>query len=636
MSAIRPEDFLARYWGHPSFRQGQAEVIDSVTRGTDTLALLPTGGGKSVTYQIPALMGGGLTLVISPLIALMKDQVDQLKSKGIRAEAIHSGMSYTQIDRILDNAVYGGLKLLYVSPERLRSDLAEARIRQMNIDLIAVDEAHCISEWGYDFRPAYLEIATIRQWVPRAPVLALTATAIPQVVADIQDKLSFTDGKVIRTTFRRTNLAFFVEDRPDKEQAMLNWLKNLSGSAIVYVRSRKRSADYALFLTERGIPAKAFHAGLPAAERMGLQEAWQQDEFPVMVATNAFGMGIDKANVRVVIHMDLPDSLEAYYQEAGRAGRDGLPARAVLLAGQHDLNKLMRQFEEQFPPLPEIRQVYRALGSYFQLAYGSGAMTSFDFDLLDFAHRFNFAPTRVLSSLRILEESGWLSLSESVFQPATLWLTSGPQDLYQYQLKNQKIDHLVKTVQRLYQGLYQYPVAIQLTQIMQVSGYSEEQITRLLQFLHQSNVLEYRPMRDKPQLQFQLARQDADQLQFDTRLLNFRKDRQRDRIQAIDDFLHTSDCRQQAILAYFGEASSEPCRQCDRCLEQAGRQVDRPADEEVQARLRQLFQAQEEWTMAEIQRQFSPQETVQLKRILQDWSDEGLIRESYGKLILDT
>ena len=296
----------------------------------------------------------------------------------------------------------------------------------------------------------------------------------------------------------------------------------------------------------------------------------------------------------------------------------------------------MRQFEEQFPPLLEIRQVYRALGSYFQLAYGSGAMTSFDFDLLDFAHRFNFSPTRVLSSLRILEESGWLSLSESVFQPATLWLTSGPQDLYQYQLKNQKIDHLIKTVQRLYQGLYQYPVAIQLTQIMQVSGYSEEQITRLLQFLHQSNVLEYRPMRDKPQLQFELARQDADQLQFDTRLLNFRKDRQRDRIQAIDDFLHATDCRQQAILAYFGEASSEPCRQCDRCLEQAGRQVDRPADEEVQVRLRQLFQTQEEWTMAEIQRQFSPQETVQLKRILQDWSDEGLIRESYGKLILDT
>lgn len=636
MAAIQPEQLLARYWGYPSFRQGQAEVIDAVTRGQDTLALLPTGGGKSVTYQIPALMGEGLTLVISPLIALMKDQVDQLKNKGIRAEAIHSGMGYGQIDRILDNAVYGGLKLLYVSPERLRSDLAEARIRQMKIDLIAVDEAHCISEWGYDFRPAYLEIATIRQWIPRAPVLALTATAIPQVVKDIQEKLAFRNQKVVRTTFRRTNLAFFIEDRSDKEQAMLNWLKDLNGSAIVYVRSRKRTTDYAHFLTERGLPAKPFHAGLAASERIDLQEAWQKDEFPIMVATNAFGMGIDKANVREVIHMDLPDSLEAYYQEAGRAGRDGLPARAVLLAGQHDLNKLLRQFEEQFPPIQEVRQVYRALGSYYQLAYGSGEMSSFDFDLLDFAHRYNFQPVRALSSLRILEESGWLSLSESVFQPATLWLKSGPQDLYQYQLKNQKIDRLIKTVQRLYQGLFQYPVAIQISQIMEVSSFSEAQINQLLHFLHQSDVVDFRPMRDKPQLQFQLARQDADQLPLDMRLLNFRKERQRDRIQAIDDFLHTTGCRQQAILSYFGEQTEEFCGQCDLCLGRAGQAIDRPADQHIRTRLRHLFQEQEAWTIAEIQRQFAPEETTQMKRILQNWSDEGLIRESYGKLILDS
>ncbi len=630
-----PEDILKTHWGYSAFRPGQKESIISILDGKDTLTLLPTGGGKSICYQIPALMGDGMTLVISPLIALMKDQVDQLRKRNIRAEAIHAGMSYTQIDRILDNAVYGGLKVLFVSPERLKSDLAEARIKQMPIDLIAVDEAHCISQWGYDFRPAYLEIAQIREWVPDPPVLALTATAIPEVVRDIQEKLLFPRPNVIQTSFRRENLSFFVEDRPDKEQAMCNWLSGLEGSAIVYVRSRKRTQDYAVFLEERGISAAAFHAGMDAPVRFSLQEAWQQGKFRVMVATNAFGMGIDKADVRMVLHMDLPDSLEAYYQEAGRAGRDGLPAKAVLLAGPRDLEKLNRQFQDRFPPLQEIRQVYRALGSYYQLAYGSGELASFDFDLLDFSSRYQLVPVRTLSALRILEESGWLSLTESVFSPATLWLKSSPQDLYQYQLKNKKIDLLIKSVQRLYQGLYQYPVAIQISQIMVATGMSEKTILQLITFLSQSGIVDFRPLKDKPQLTFILARQDPDHLIFDHALLDFRKERQSDRIEAMTTYLEGGQCRQAEILHYFGEKDEATCGQCDLCLARQGAEIQRPADEQVRRKLEQLFHQQEEWPPADILRSFQPEQHQQVKRLLQHWCDEGMIRENYGKLIKD-
>lgn len=576
-----------------------------------------------------------MTLVISPLIALMKDQVDQLKKRNIQAEAIHAGLPYRQIDRILDNAVYGGVKLLFISPERLKSDLAEARIKQMPINLIAVDEAHCISQWGYDFRPAYLEIATIREWIPKVPVIALTATAIPRVVQDIQDKLLFENARVVQTSFMRENLSFLVEDRPDKEQAMCNWLTDVNGSAIVYVRSRKRTQDYALFLRERGISAEAFHAGLDSEVRFRLQEEWQNNRFQVMVATNAFGMGIDKGNVRAVVHMDLPDSLEAYYQEAGRAGRDGKPANAVLLAGVRDLNKLEKQFQDQFPPLQEIRQVYRALGTYFQLAYGSGELASFDFDILDFCSRFDLIPVRTLASLRILEESGWLSLSESIFHPATIWIKAAPQDLYQYQLKNEKINTLIKALLRLYQGLYQYPVAIQVSQVMVATGMTEEAIGQLIHFLSQSGIIDFRPRRDKPQITFLLARQDPDHVTFDRELLDFRKERQADRIEAIGAFLKPGRCRQRMILTYFGEEIESDCGRCDHCLSIEGMDIDRPADAALEEKLVALFREQEEWIPGDILRKFQPEQHLQVKRILQHWSHEGLMRESYGKLIKD-
>lgn len=637
MVKAEPLHILRSIWGYPAFRPGQERAIRGILDGQDVLALLPTGAGKSLCYQVPALMLPGVTVVISPLIALMKDQVDQLRDRGIRADAIHAGLSARDIDRILDNAVFSGIKVLFISPERLRSDLAEARIRRMPIDLIAVDEAHCISQWGYDFRPAYLEIAKIREWIPEAPILALTATATPDVVTDIQEKLAFRKSLVIRTTFRRPNLRFIVEDRRDKEMAMVRWLEELPGTAIVYIRSRKRTQEFALFLRERNITAEAFHAGLDASTRFRLQEDWKDDRIRVMVATNAFGMGIDKPDVRLVVHVDLPDSLEAYYQEAGRAGRDGNPAAAVLLAGEPDLLRLEKHMDERFPPVSEIRQVYRALGSYLQLAFGSGEGFAYDFDLGEFSRRFEFQPARALAALRILEESGWLTLSDSVFQPATLWIKAPAADLYTFQLKNRQVDQLIRAAQRLYQGLGQYPVAIQVSKLMDITGLSATKIEQVFHFLDQSGLIEYQQTRERPQLTFLRAREDADRLALDLDLLNFRKDRHQARIRSVREYLEEPECRQIALVRYFGESMESPCGQCDRCLARTGAKAgpDRGMAR-LEERLRTLFRQQEEWAPAELQKSFDRDEISGVRMILQSWSDQGFLRESYGKLILDT
>jgi ATP-dependent DNA helicase RecQ len=625
---------LREYWGYPGFRPGQEPVIQSVLAGRDALALLPTGAGKSLCYQVPAMIGQGMTLVISPLIALMKDQVDHLRKRGITAEAIYAGMPLRHIDRVFDNAVLGGVKMLYISPERLHTDLAEARIRRMKLDLIAVDEAHCISQWGYDFRPAYLEIAMIREWHPEVPVLALTATAIPAVVEDIQAKLGFRNGMVIRTTFQRPNLGFFVEDRADKEQAMLSWVREERGCAIVYVRSRRKTEEYARFLEERGIAARAFHAGLPAEDRLKRQEDWQANVFPVMVATNAFGMGIDKADVRLVVHLDLPDSLEAYYQEAGRAGRDGLPAKAVLLAGDPDLRRLEKQMEESFPPLSFVRQVYRALGSQYQLAYGAGEGETFDFDLQAFCQRFRLPAITTLAALKILEESGWLTLSESVFQPATLWLNTSPAGLWPYQLRNPKLDRLVKALQRSYQGIHHFPVAIREQEVTRTLDGSLKDTIALLQYLDASGLAVYRPRKEQPQLTFQTVRQDADHLQFDLELLSFRRQRKKDRLIAIREYLDTRSCRQFTFMTYFGEQPDASCGRCDRCLAANGHRPGNGDRHRLEGQLRQLFREHDQLRVEELKSTFSREELSLITAILQEWSNEGLLHEDYGTISL--
>ena len=450
-----PLDILKQYWGYESFRPLQEDIIQSVLQGRDTLALLPTGGGKSLCYQIPALCRDGICIVVSPLIALMKDQVQQLQDRNISAVAVYAGMHYRDIDRVFDNCAHGHYKLLYLSPERLTTELARERIKRMRVNLLAVDEAHCVSQWGYDFRPPYLQIPEIREWLPGVPVLALTATATQPVVTDIQEKLAFKNQQVFFQSFARDNLSFAVVQEDAKDQKLLEILRKIPGCAVVYVRNRRRTKEIAQLLRQNRIAADYYHAGLNMEERSAKQDAWIRNKTRVIVATNAFGMGIDKPDVRLVVHMDLPDSLEAYYQEAGRGGRDGKRAFAVLLYNQADKQMLERSLELSFPDMPLIRQVYQALGHYYQLAVGGGEGQSFDFDIVHFCESFRLDAAKVLPCLQLLEQAGWLSLSESVFTPSALMIKVSKESLYDFQLKHPRFDPLLKTILRTYQGAFQ-------------------------------------------------------------------------------------------------------------------------------------------------------------------------------------
>ncbi|MDX1667335.1 MAG: ATP-dependent DNA helicase RecQ, partial [Saprospiraceae bacterium] len=472
MSNESPAGILEKYWGYDSFRPPQEKVIRSVLRNEDTLVLMPTGGGKSICYQVPALCREGLCIVVSPLIALMNDQVYQLRKRNVPAAAVHSGMSYSDIDRILDNCIYGQTRLLYLSPERLSTDLAQERISRMNVNLLAVDEAHCISQWGYDFRPAYLEIAQIRELIPDTPLLALTATATPTVAEDIQDKLEFRKAHLIKSSFHRPRLAYVVLEEEGKFSKIKKILDGVPGPSIVYVRSRRGTKEIAARLKREGLSADFYHAGLDTESRDAKQTAWIRGEVRIMVATNAFGMGIDKSNVRSVIHHDPPDSLEAYFQEAGRAGRDGKKAYAILLYHGSDRIRLERQFSRSYPEIEEVKRVYRALGSYFQLAVGAGKGESFDFDLTEFGRTYDLDTLTTYHALRILEQSGFIVLTEAVYVPATLMVRIGKEELYDYLLKNAKLDKLLKTILRTYQGAFKHHVRIrekQLARFLKIS-----------------------------------------------------------------------------------------------------------------------------------------------------------------------
>ncbi|MFT6148003.1 MAG: ATP-dependent DNA helicase RecQ, partial [Saprospiraceae bacterium] len=448
---MTPQEVLKKFWGFDNFRSMQLEIIKSVLDGKDTLALLPTGGGKSICFQIPALCQEGICIVVSPLIALMKDQVHNLNKRGIPAVAIYSGMHYREIDRVFDNCAYGKIKFLYLSPERLMTDLAQERIKKMNVNLIAIDEAHCISQWGYDFRPPYLEIAKIRILHPKVPFLALTATATPEVVTDIQERLEFKTENVFQKSFRRDNLAYVVLNDEGKLEKMLSILQKVKGSSVVYVRNRKKTKEAAQFLQLNNIYADFYHAGLTNDVRSKKQDAWINNQTRVMVSTNAFGMGIDKPDVRTVIHLTLPDSLEAYFQEAGRAGRDGNRAFSILLYSETDKVELERQFEQSYPAFSEIKQVYRALGSYFQLAIGSGLGESFDFDLIEFCRHYKFKVVETFNALKILMHEGWLFMTEAVYVPSSLMVKATKEDLYDYKLRNKGFENLITTILRTYQ-----------------------------------------------------------------------------------------------------------------------------------------------------------------------------------------
>jgi len=559
-------EILKKYWGFDQFRPTQAEIIQSVLNGNDTLALLPTGGGKSVCFQVPAMMMEGICLVISPLIALMKDQVENLKAKGIEAIAIYAGMGKREIDILLDNCIYGKIKFLYLSPERLLSPIVRERIAYMNVNLIAVDEAHCISQWGYDFRPPYLQLSSLREIHPDKPVLALTATATAFVKEDIQAKLTFKNAHVFVKSFERRNLSYVVFDLEDKHKKLIEIIKNVKGCGLIYVRNRRETADIASFLQRNGISADFYHAGIEKELRFKKQEDWKNDIIRVMVATNAFGMGIDKPNVRFVIHLDLPDSLEAYYQEAGRAGRDEKRAFAILLANQSDQLMLKAKYKDSFPTVDEIKKTYHYLGSYFQLAFGAGEGLNFEFDLADFCKRFKLGVIKTLAALKFLEHDGYLVLSENIYLQSRLMFTANHEDVYRFQIENLGYDNLIKTIQRSYGGAFDGYVKIKESDLAKRLKISFNDVVGHLNKLQQLEILSYLPQTDQPQLQFILPRADQLHLDIDVKYIKLRQQIQNDQINAVLSYSETYQCRSKQLLHYFGEEQAGSCGFCDVCL----------------------------------------------------------------------
>lgn len=561
-------ELLQEYWQYPEFRPLQETIINSVLDGQDTLALLPTGGGKSLCFQIPALAKEGICIVVTPLIALMKDQVENLRSRGIEAIAIFSGMSKREIDIALDNCIYGKTKFLYLSPERLLSELVRERIRYMNVNLFAVDEAHCISHWGYDFRPAYLHVASLRELHPEVPFIALTATAIARVVVDIQEKLLFKPAKsrFYKKSFFRGNLAYMALYEENKMGRLLKVINKVKGSGIIYVRNRRETQEVARFLTLNSINADFYHAGLNAQDRSKKQEAWKSNKTPVIVATNAFGMGIDKPDVRFVIHIDLPDSLEAYYQEAGRAGRDDEKAYAVLLYHEADRIKLKTNFELSFPTAKEIAQVYFHLGNYYQLAYGAGEFLTLDFDLADFCSRYQLHPKKTIHALKFLEHDEWISLSENTCLPSRLQFDINASELYHFQVENISLDPLIKTILRAYGSAFDHFVEVDENDIAKKMGVSYPSVVKGLQKLHELEVLSYLPQTDKPQIQFLQPRIDTTNLQIDHTYIRERKEIMQMQMESVFAYLKGEGCRSKALLAYFDESDSEDCGICDHCL----------------------------------------------------------------------
>ncbi|MDD2633264.1 MAG: RecQ family ATP-dependent DNA helicase [Bacteroidales bacterium] len=564
---------LVKYWGYPDFRPGQEDIIRSVLDGKDTLALMPTGGGKSITYQVPAMARPGVCIVISPLIALMKDQVDRLKKMNIKAFAIFSGMHYNEIELALNSVMHGEGKFLYVSPERLATPMFREALRHIPVNLLAIDEAHCISQWGYDFRPPYLRIAEVRQIIPDVPLLAVTASATPEVVDDIQQKLLFKTKNVIRQSFQRENLSYNVLEEESKNEKVLEILQKMRGSAIVYAGSRRRTYELAQMLNKRGITADYYHAGLDSQQRQQRQNRWMSGAVRIMVATNAFGLGIDKPDVRLVIHVDLPASVEAYFQEAGRAGRDGATAHAVMLWQQSDILDAEKQFESAFPPLEEIRNVYQALGNYLKLAIGSGLNMGFDFDIADFSRQYNFVPLIAYNAMRFLEKEGYLILSEGLHFPARIHVRLQGDDLYRFRVAHSALDGFLTTILRLYTGLFSEYVKININELARKTGLTAEQTMKLLQQLHAHEVITFVPLKSKPQIIFTIGRMDAKDLYISPENYKLRRITARQRLNALTAFVkNTATCRSVFLLGYFGQRNTSLCGRCDVC-----RKRNRPA-----------------------------------------------------------
>ncbi len=583
-------EILEKYWGYRSFRPSQEEIINSILAGNDTLALLPTGGGKSICFQVPALAQDGICIVVSPLIALMKDQVENLVKKGIKAIAITSAMHKREIDIALDNCVHGKIKFLYLSPERLETEIVKVRLQKMNVNLIAIDESHCISQWGYDFRPSYLKIELLREILPKVPVLALTATATKEVVKDIQEKLYFKKNNVIQKSFERKNVAYILLNEEDKLARLVKIANNVKGTGIVYVRNRKKTQEIASYLKSHNIDADFYHAGLDAKTRDIKQSKWINNESRVIVCTNAFGMGIDKPDVRFVVHIDLPDSLEAYFQEAGRAGRDERKAFAILLYNNGDKIELQRNVELSFPSMEDIRQTYQALANFYQIPTGSGLGCTYNFDISTFCDNYKLQPITVFNCLKFIEREGYILLSDAFFQPARIKLELNREDLYKFQISNPAFDVFIKMLLRSYSGLFDNFEKVNEFDLAKKLNTKQEDVVKKLNYLQQNKIITYAPQTELPQLTFTMPRVDTKDLSLSKENFSSLKKRAIERMESVLNYTEsTHKCRNQLLLAYFGEIESTACGQCDVCLEEKRKVLHTDEYENISNQIKQLL-----------------------------------------------
>lgn len=577
------KEILHKYWGYPDFRGIQRELIESIGAGRDTLGLMPTGGGKSIAFQVPALAMEGVCIVITPLISLMKDQVDHLRKRSIRAAAIYSGMSREEVVTTLENCIFGGIKLLYVSPERLSSDLFQAKLKHIKVSFITVDEAHCISQWGYDFRPSYLEINVVRKLIPRVPVLALTATATPAVVDDIQERLCFEEKNVFRMSFERKNLTYVVRKTEDKYAEMEHILGSVEGSAIVYCRSRKRTREVAELLMKQNISATWYHAGLEPAVKDQRQNDWQGDKIRVMAATNAFGMGIDKPDVRMVIHVDCPSSLEAYFQEAGRAGRDGNRAYAVLLfTGNNDVHNLRKRISDTFPPKEYIQTVYEHLAYFYQVGVGSGEGVTFEFPMDKFCISFKHFPIQVNAALMILQRAGYLDYDVNPDTKARIHFLLGRDELYRLREQSHNENEVITSLLRNYSGLFSNYCYIDESYIAQDTGLDRNEVYQILQSLSRKRILDFIPRKNIPFITYLRDREDGENIHLSKDVYEDRKQRFEERVLAVANYAQNDHvCRSRQLLRYFGEKKSTDCLHCDVCLSHSSE-----SNEDVRLRIR--------------------------------------------------
>ena len=633
---LRMEKFttiLKQYWGYDNFRALQGDIIKSVASGRDTLGLMPTGGGKSLTFQVPALAMEGVCIVVTPLIALMKDQVENLKRREISAAAIFTGMTSNEILRVLENAVHEAYKFLYVSPERLATPAFIEKLKLMRVCLLAVDESHCISQWGYDFRPSYLKIAEVRQYLPAVPVLALTATATPEVVDDIQEKLQFKEKNVFRKSFHRSNLAYVVRTTENKEEYLLKILKNVPGTSVVYVRNRKRTKEIADFLLQNGVSAEHFHAGLTNQVKDARQLRWKNDETRVIVSTNAFGMGIDKAEVRSVVHLDLPDSIEAYFQEAGRAGRDEKKAFAVILYNNGDAVKMRKRVSDSFPGKEMVVKVYEALANYLQVGVGSGLDAVFAFDIADFCSRFKLPILITYNSLKILQQAGYVDLTDEQDNSSRVLFVVGKDDLYKVKNSAEQ-EKLIHILLRSYTGLFTDPAYIDEDVLAKRLGWTREQVYEALIALSKDRIVQYIPRKKTPFLTFTREREDSGRLVLSKEAYDDRRERYVSRVKSILDYAQEEiNCRSQVLLSYFGEKNTQPCGQCDICLKNKENAVSDDEFSAITRRIREMLEAEPSIITSLVRKSgIKEQKIVKVIRFLLD--DGQLEEDNFGRLIL--